>query len=1019
MSFFLSVVLAAEFCVAGFKYPGFLKKEGGGFNLSGILGEGTSDGNDSDHPSGQSVSDSMIDFLSMTDEELETYAANQVEPTVENSPGNPSFIDVSFTEAEYSAAKTLTASVSTENPSADFPEFGIHVDLKSWNLENETDILTVKQMPAKTDSVTGCQFYTYDFSLASGQNRFLTAVEVTAPVQGGAENFYGVVLMNEETGKWEDAYCELSADGKSYTAYMPHFSLQSSQSAQNDEKSAIDTIREDGAAAIRTYQNNGKSIFVQLDTEMKEKYKGTYHYLYPVTVLKTTDLGDYLEKPRQDILTVIESIIRTKAVPKDSALTEGIDALGTVSDTVSAGNSLTNNLIVDALANADKAGETLGTSLTFLGILMLGIRIYDQVQRGVDTETIIKDNTVGAVSSIIGFSSFMLQRGVFLKFFGAFAGASATVLSVVGAGLFLYIYSSTKMEEIMDDTYPLGAPSSMQEAAYHCYLRDNAKSDNGYVKTSWFTEKLAVPEGTSLADVYRNHPEKVLDAKGNGWMNGLKELTDTYENDPQELGNAVMEMYESFVSSYWNESYEVRKQYFRTACKRYVTLRFNKLQYDSAPCYAECSSVDYYCYYLKSNGSTSAEKEFERLGQLLLTTAQNNPRIAGTDKLWDIIFREWDQNPNREKRIIEGTWTEDDFNPPPLYMDEFSDNSFLSTLDLEEKQKNEESMRENALTLIKSRTNTIVNEFWQEKYRDAVMEVKDRIYNKILPLLNARLTFYAKDSSAEGVIFKTSKVYQSFYSSEAPEYEFEFDGDDTPLFKPANAADVADFGYHLDLIPNKENTVLLETTVYHYLMFGCPEDVTITGLKNGSVVDRIEAHADWNGVTLNTDPNSTSDTLTSDLPENIIDTTIPIVFGAGKTTQKTGLAAFEGRWECEGQYTGDQYTNGTWKVEIIVSESNSVTTRVTFRPEGEKNGHFMEAELEYKVEGEDYWFENGVLTIPKGRSNWTKENWVFKFSLSEGKMTFKYREKFYNDETHRDEYMESTFTLVKTKDFDF
>ena len=155
------------------------------------------------------------------------------------------------------------------------------------------------------------------------------------------------------------------------------------------------------------------------------------------------------------------------------------------------------------------------------------------------------------------------------------------------------------------------------------------------------------------------------------------------------------------------------------------------------------------------------------------------------------------------------------------------------------------------------------------------------------------------------------------------------------------------------------------------------------------------------------------------MPENIIDTTIPIVFGAGKTTQKTGLAAFEGRWECEGQYTGDQYTNGTWKVEIIVSESNSVTTRVTFRPEGEKNGHFMEAELEYKVEGEDYWFENGVLTIPKGRSNWTKENWVFKFSLSEGKMTFKYREKFYNDETHRDEYMESTFTLVKTKDFDF
>ncbi|MCR5683380.1 MAG: zinc ribbon domain-containing protein, partial [Clostridiales bacterium] len=206
LSLFLSLLLAAQVCVAAFRYPGFLRGKIGGT-------QGKTDGESSSETGefGDALAD-LLDMLGMTEEDLAGLAEIMPTATAENSPGNPAFYDVTFTEAEYAAAKTLTAPVSWESPEADFPEFGIHVNMKPWNLEYEEDTLTVKQMPVKDDPVTGARLYIYDYSLASGQHEFLTDVEITAPVVG--DDFYGFVVFNEDTGKWESAYCELSEDGK-------------------------------------------------------------------------------------------------------------------------------------------------------------------------------------------------------------------------------------------------------------------------------------------------------------------------------------------------------------------------------------------------------------------------------------------------------------------------------------------------------------------------------------------------------------------------------------------------------------------------------------------------------------------------------------------------------------------------------------------------------------------------------------------------------------------------------------
>lgn len=191
LALFLSVVMLVEIGVAGWKYPGWFVEKNRGI-VSDPDMPSTSEGTQG-IATGNSqtilLSQETLDYFGLTQEEYEEILANPIEPTPENSPGNPAFIDITFTQEEYDNAKTYTAEVSREKPEADFPELGIHVDMKWWNLENETDTLIIKKMPEKTCNTTGITLYSYDYSLASGQKEFPTEVEITVPLQGDPRLF--------------------------------------------------------------------------------------------------------------------------------------------------------------------------------------------------------------------------------------------------------------------------------------------------------------------------------------------------------------------------------------------------------------------------------------------------------------------------------------------------------------------------------------------------------------------------------------------------------------------------------------------------------------------------------------------------------------------------------------------------------------------------------------------------------------------------------------------------------------
>ena len=116
-----------------------------------------------------------------------------IEPTPENSPGNPRFIDVSFTEEEIRNSPAAAGVINPDTAAVLFSEQGVMVNVRGYNLHNPSDTLVVQTMPVKTDSTYGHELHTYNIFLTSGQDKFGTEVEVTLPIHNGPGSLRNVL----------------------------------------------------------------------------------------------------------------------------------------------------------------------------------------------------------------------------------------------------------------------------------------------------------------------------------------------------------------------------------------------------------------------------------------------------------------------------------------------------------------------------------------------------------------------------------------------------------------------------------------------------------------------------------------------------------------------------------------------------------------------------------------------------------------------------------------------------------
>ena len=398
LAVFLSLLMAVEAAVAGFKYPGWFRK---GENSSTVGNDDTNGKSSSnkERRTAPTVDSEFLSELGLTQDMLDLYYQDPIEVTAENSPGNPAFIDVSFTKEEYSSAKTLSAPVSWDTPEADFPEFGMHANLKQWNLKNENDELIVKKLPVKTCAATGSTLYTYDYSLASGQKSFPTEVEITLPIQGDKDLFEGMVHFNDETGKWEEDYYTLSEDGASVTVRMTHFS-ESAQSSVSEKK--LQELRDKAVYSSVYYQTDGKSIFWIRPTEDHCKYEDVETWLYSVGLAHIPDYEKLLQAEDKYANTVLKALLNgTGGVNAELGLSESMSNMGSVSDGGSAGHTLLEQLKV--INGESWNTQVFGYTLTAAGLMSLMLRVMDQVYRGVSLGNIAESNRWGTVSAIVSF----------------------------------------------------------------------------------------------------------------------------------------------------------------------------------------------------------------------------------------------------------------------------------------------------------------------------------------------------------------------------------------------------------------------------------------------------------------------------------------------------------------------------------------------------------------------------------------------------------------------------------------
>ena len=844
----LAIVITGTFLFTGYKYPGFLLKEKAG---------GEADVNTAEYTG---IVKDLFESFGLTEEDFYAYLADPIEATPENSPGNPAFIEVSFTDAERASAPSQSMKVTRENPTAYFSDFGITIDLKWWNLENEEDTLTVKRLPSKTDAVTGMELYTYDYSLASGQHEFYTPVEVTVPIVGDPYAFEGVAYRNDETGGWETVYYELSEDGNNYIAHMTHFSDDAQLSTGADK---IAKMKADGLSIQDFYKENGDTLFRIMPYQDLAKYPDSHTWLWGIGLTKMPNLEQFMRKQTaQSLKTYSDLMMETGGITTEAGEAEAYAALGGKADAASTSHfTISNTKLGKAIENMKYGGKVwsgAGHVLTVLGLNSLYWRIVDQVERGVSFKEIASSNGWNFVSAAASTTS-LICGAILALGTTATVAATATAVSgvaaVVGAAVF-FVTQAEALKVDYDLMYkPLGDPGTIEEGAYHYFLSDYAQSSSERPEETKNESAAAFAflrvMRSDLTDYDKTHAPGYhsLDIRGNGWAFALDYLFKKYEKNPEKLASKVEKLYDDFLTCFWTD--KGNNSGVKYLCWQYSAQRIIDEKYHAWD----------YSLLEELEGMPQVNEKGEYVDEYYCAVAD-----YGEDEILRRV--------NIAKTLKDGRSIND------LFDGKLDRELYVRFNKLTQSQI--DAMTEKARGVLYKNTNAIVYGIYRKYYEENMRALSDRLYKKVLPWLNTRVTFYKRDL-AQDVITSAETKYDMF----------QFVTDQQPLFDPSNAVGFpAEFG--LNLYVREGTPVLLETNVYHYLRFGCPTEVVC---KNSMrEVPDLKGEAKWDSVNLTIDENS----LWNALPEKykskgsdyaIRDMRVPIEYNAPKKFEITSTGA--------------------------------------------------------------------------------------------------------------------------------
>lgn len=540
---FLALVMVAELCIAGFKYPGFLRKTGGGTDWITGLGSGGTGGGVYDEGS---------------DDEL----------------------TLRYTKTQLDAAPAQSLTVSPWETEADFGT--VRVELDAWSLEGESDTLTFRELPELSEGEEGWSLRGYDFSLGSGQHEFPTDVTITLPREE-TDALAGCVWFNEETGAWEDVFFEVSGDGKSYLVYADHFSLFGVKSYRFDK------------TTLSLVESGGPQIDLRDGVFVEVRKKGENNRMcWPVKVDEERMWNQYHAKTEEDIKAFADSIQHvfqhSDDIAADKAYYEKLDS---VQNLFGETGSYVGALLFPkeaakfVLEGVKEEEDLVGDFLQGFDIMMTTLKILEEAKRGNYTMQEVADalpaSVMNHVSDLAGIGVSVVSGMTLVPWAAAlvgltwWAGGKLYSMDTTGFGQFtdptletIHQYFCTLDSTEMTyggkadaknyfnsprQTVPMEKPASMTEKDYAVLKKTAAKyplsrSAAGEFKTARAWYDCAASRDKAAEAVYSG-----------GWARAIEAiLTLSADDGPQYMKTVLDEFYRSYAGAFWNLDEEIQDQ---------------------------------------------------------------------------------------------------------------------------------------------------------------------------------------------------------------------------------------------------------------------------------------------------------------------------------------------------------------------------------------------------------------------------------------------------------------------------
>ena len=508
---FLTIVMLAELGVAGFRYPGFLKKEpvaggnSGGYSVSGT--GGNSGGGNVQYTEEPSISELL---------------------SAEN-------ISVRYSAQEVSDAPQISAAVTAENPVAVCGD--ITVDLKSWNLDNPEDTLVVRSLPSKVDSTTGITYETWDVSLASGQNEFYSDVCLHFPVEPDDGPMVDFVTYDDSTGQWEPLYSELSADGSEYLVYASHFSPKAKRDL-SDTLLGTGTYKDSDKMADFYNSCVTSDAFIELYEKNPDRMRRWVDVEYGILWNSPSTYTSF-ERAADGM---IEALDQMKA---DQNYADNLTTTGNVSTLFGVGLNI--GTVAKAIPNTF-GWTTFSNVMNVIDMCIVVAKISNELcsPNGVQIKSVAKFlDACGSALTSLSFGTMIAG--------GTAAASSAVPLAI--AGLTLWVGS---LAVSAADT----GFASLAEEVYEDYFdgRDFTfdPPKNDYFGQMQPMSSMTEADFAALKKTVSKHP---LSDDADSWIPALKTLFKLYKNKPSELPGIVDELYHAYAWSYFMMDDSTREMY--------------------------------------------------------------------------------------------------------------------------------------------------------------------------------------------------------------------------------------------------------------------------------------------------------------------------------------------------------------------------------------------------------------------------------------------------------------------------